>query len=190
LRQQAKAIAISLVVAINLTLASSAYAAFPRVTGVAEAGVVQTNDLVKLNGSDLNQLNAVFIDDVETSFFVNSDTRITIRIPFGIDPGDANLTLVSNSGQQTFQNILEIVARELPADSKITVGTFQGFVAVYTKGLKGSKLSIRIGSKWRQIEQIKVDYSKNLTRVGANRIVSVEVYVNGELVKVEHLVSQ
>ncbi len=189
MRQQAKALAISLLVSINLTFALAADAA-PRVTGVADSGVVHTNDLVKLSGTDLGQVDSVFIDDVETSFFVNGDSRITIRIPFGVDPGDANVTLVSGSGKQTFQNILEIVARELPADSKITVGTFQGFVAVYTKGLNGSKLSIRIGSKWRQIEQIQADYSKNLTRVGANRIVSVEVYVNGELVKVEHLVSQ
>jgi hypothetical protein len=167
----------------------TSHAATAKITGVVESGVVHVNDLVRFNGIGLANVEQVLVDDQRASFFVNGDQRITVRIPIGVDPGDVNITLITDVGEFAQHGLIEVVAKELPSDSKITIGTFQGYVAVYTKGLSGSKLSIRVGSRWRQIEALQSDFSKNLTRVGANKIVPVQVYVDGVLVKVEQLIS-
>lgn len=164
-------------------------AATTEINEVIDSGAVHVNDVVRFDGSGLKQVTEVFVDDQPASFFVASNERIAIRIPFGVNPGDASITLKTAAGNYLQHNLIEIAARELPNNSKITIGTFQGYIAVYTKGLSGSKLAIRIGSRWREVETLRSDFSKNLTRVGANKIVPVQVYVDGELVKVEQLIS-
>ena len=182
---------VTALAAVVLVFASplQSQAANTEITSVVDSGVLHVNDVVRFDGIGFASVEEVLVDDHPASFFLNSDDRITLRIPIGVDPGDASITLKNFRGVFVQHNLIEIVARELPSNSKITIGTFQGYVAVYTKGLVGSKLSIRVGSRWRQIETIKSDFSKNLTRVGANKIVPVQVYVDGALVKVEQLIS-
>lgn len=176
-------------VALLLTTPLHSHAAKTEITAVVDSGVIHVNEVVRFNGTGLANVEQVLVDEHQASFFVRDDQRINVRIPIDVDPGDASITLKTSVGVFVQHNLIEVVARELPNDSKITIGTFQGYVAVYTKGLSGSKLSIRVGSRWRQIETLQSDFSKNLTRVGANKIVPVQVYVDGVLVKVEQLIS-
>lgn len=182
---------VTALAAVVLVFASplQSQAANTEITSVVDSGVLHVNDVVRFDGIGFASVEVVLVDDHPASFFLNSDERITVRIPIGVDPGDASITLQTSRGVFVQHNLIEIVARELPSNSKITIGTFQGYVAVYTKGLLGAKLSIRVGSRWRQIETLQSDFSKNLTRVGANKIVPVQVFVDGVLVKADQLIS-
>ena len=187
-----KRLGVASLVACAVLFASplQSHAATIEITAVVDSGVVHVNDLVRFDGSGFAVVEEVLVDNHPASFFVNNDERITVRIPLGVGPGDAIITLKTSSGGFFENSQIQIVALELPSYSKITIGTFQGYVAVYTKGLSGSKLSIRVGSRWGQIERLQSDFSKNLTRVGANKIVPVQIYVDGALVKVSQVISR
>ncbi len=72
---------------------------------------------------------------------------------------------------------------ETEKDTKVTIGSFLGYVAVYTKNLSGEKLSIQVGNKFREVSVLNNNFTANLTRVGSNRLVEVKVFVAGQLVE-------
>jgi hypothetical protein len=125
----------------------------------------------------------VLIDELPTTFQASSNTLIAIRIPLGTNPGDVTVTLVFDQGRSESQFQIEIVSLETQKDTKVTIGSFLGYVAVYTKNLSGQKLSIHVGSKRRTVAVLTNDFTANLTKVGSNRLVEVRVFVAGQLVE-------
>jgi hypothetical protein len=101
----------------------------------------------------------------------------------GTNPGDVTVTLVFDQGRSKSQFQIEIVSLETQTDTKVTIGSFLGYVAVYTKNLSGQKLSIHVGSKRRTVAVLTNDFTANLTKVGSNRLVEVRVFVAGQLVE-------
>jgi len=75
------------------------------------------------------------------------------------------------------------------ADQKITVGTFKGFVAIYTKGYMGQKLSAKVAGKWLVVDPIAAyksnDYSRTVRLTGAGYTIAVDLYIDGAFVRSE-----
>jgi hypothetical protein len=74
------------------------------------------------------------------------------------------------------------------SDTKVTVGTYKGYVAVFTKGYAGQKLSVRLASKWHvrnPIVDLKAGYSLLTVNTGAGYVANVIVYIDG--VEVERM---
>jgi hypothetical protein len=74
------------------------------------------------------------------------------------------------------------------SDRKITVGTYKGYVAVFTKGYAGQKLSVRLASKWHvsdPIVDLKAGYSLLTVNTGVGYVANVIVYIDG--VEVERM---
>jgi len=74
------------------------------------------------------------------------------------------------------------------SDTKVTVGTYKGYVAVFTKGYEGQKLSVRVASKWHvrnPIVDLKAGYSLLTVNTGAGYVANVIVYIDG--VEVERM---
>jgi hypothetical protein len=74
------------------------------------------------------------------------------------------------------------------ADQKITIGTYKGYVGVFTKGYEGQKLSVRLASKWHvrnPIEDLKAGYSLLTVNTGVGYVANVIVYIDG--VEVERM---
>jgi hypothetical protein len=75
------------------------------------------------------------------------------------------------------------------ADQKITVGTFKGYVAIYTKGYMGQKLSAKVAGKWLVVDPIAAyksnDYSRTVRLTGAGYTIAVDLYIDGEFVRSE-----
>ena len=78
---------------------------------------------------------------------------------------------------------------ETNPDQKITVGTFNGFIAIFTRGYEGQKLSAKVAGKWLvqdPIENYKnFDYSRVTRNTGAGYEITVELYIDGEFVRTE-----
>ena len=164
----------------------------PVVSGVASSSVVSPGDWVVIQGSGFDQVIKVFVDSTQTEFLMQSATRISVLIPEGANPGDAVLRLQGDYGSISKQYLFEVLAdspeaSNIGAEAKVTIGTFQGYAAVYTKNFKGHSLRISIGDRERFIDQLDSDYTQNLTKIGVGRTVNVMVYLGNKLVKVQRL---
>ncbi len=162
--------------AVNIHLA-------PKASAAIEGSQASADSVIRVAGWDFKKVEQVLIDDLPTTFQASSNTLIAIRIPLGTKPGDVTITMVSNNGQTKSQFQIEIVSLETQKDTKVTIGSFLGYVAVYTKNLSGQKLSIQVGNKVRDVSVLSNDYTANLTKVGSNRLVEVKVFVAGQLVE-------
>jgi hypothetical protein len=183
LKRAITTIAALLLVTISLPVQAITTHQAPRASLAIEGSQASADSVIRVAGWDFKKVEQVLIDDLPTTFQASSNTLIAIRIPLGSNPGDVTITLVSNRGQTLSSFQIEIVSLETRKDSKVTIGSFLGYVAVYTKNLSGQKLSIQVGSKHRDVSVLTNDYTANLTKVGSNRLVEVRVFVAGQLVE-------
>ena len=183
LKKAITAIAAMLLVSLALPAHGLNLPQAPRATPVIEGSQAKADSVIRVAGWDFKKVEQVLIDDLPTTFQASSNTLIAIRIPLGTNPGDVTITLVSNSGNTKSSFQIEIVSLETEKDTKVTIGSFLGYVAVYTKNLSGEKLSIQVGNKFREVSVLNNNFTANLTKVGGNRLVEVKVFVAGQLVE-------
>jgi hypothetical protein len=183
LKKAITAIAAMLLVSLALPAQGLNLAQAPRATPAIEGSQAKADSVIRVAGWDFKKVEQVLIDDLPTTFQASSNTLIAIRIPLGTNPGDVTITLVSNGGNTESSFQIEIVSLETEKDTKVTIGSFLGYVAVYTKNLSGEKLSIQVGNKFREVSVLDNNFTVNLTKVGSNRLVEVKVFVAGQLVE-------
>jgi hypothetical protein len=183
LKKAITAIAAMLLVSLALPAQGLNLPQAPRATQAIEGSQAKADSVIRVAGWDFKKVEQVLIDDLPTTFLASSNTLIAIRIPLGTNPGDVTITLVSNQGQTKSSFQIEIVSLESEKDTKVTIGSFLGYVAVYTKNLSGEKLSIQVGNKFREVSVLNNNFTANLTKVGGNRLVEVKVFVAGQLVE-------
>jgi hypothetical protein len=183
LKKAITAIAAMLLVSLALPAQGLNIIQAPRATPAIEGSQAKADSVIRVAGWDCKKVEQVLIDDLPTTFQASSNTLIAIRIPLGTNPGDVTITLVSNQGQTQSSFQIEIVSLETEKDTKVTIGSFLGYVAVYTKNLSGEKLSIQVGNKFREVSVLNNNFTANLTKVGGNRLVEVKVFVAGQLVE-------
>jgi hypothetical protein len=74
-------------------------------------------------------------------------------------------------------------------NQKITIGTFNGYIAIYTQGFEGRKLSAKVAGKWLKVDPIQLvpgkGYSLVKRNTGAGFLVNVEVFIDGVSVKTQ-----
>jgi hypothetical protein len=77
---------------------------------------------------------------------------------------------------------------------KVTVGTFNGFIGIYTSGYEGSRMTARIAGRWIQVNRITNVPGRNfsLTRraTGAGIPVNVDVFIDGRLVSSARVITK
>ena len=70
---------------------------------------------------------------------------------------------------------------------KITVGAYNGYVAIYTQGYEGRKLTAKVAGKWLSVDPITLvpgkTYSLTKRFTGAGYQIAVDVYIDGVLLK-------
>ena len=75
------------------------------------------------------------------------------------------------------------------ADQKLTVGTFKGYVAIYTKGYTGSKLSAKVAGKWLVQDNLS-SFTRTVRLTGAGFTIKVDLYIDGKFVRSETVVTK
>ena len=183
LKKPITAIAAMLLISLGLPAQGFTIHQAPRASTAIEGSQASADSVIRVAGWDFKQVEKVLIDDRPTTFQASSNSLIAIRIPLGTNPGDVTITLVSNQGQTKSSFQIEIVSLETEKDTKVTIGSFLGYVAVYTKNLSGQKLSIQVGNKFREVSVLDNNFTANLTKIGSNRLVEVKVFVAGQLVQ-------
>ncbi len=148
---------------------------------------VKRGGIVQVRGDELIGVAKVFVDGIEASYSKLSDTRLQFIVPFTVRPGDASVTFKGSFGEIEFTNFITVSAVDLALSSKITVGSFNGFVAIYTKNLEGKRLSFKVGNRWRVVGAIPANYSMNQVKVGRGKSLEAKVYIHRQLVKIQNL---
>ncbi len=149
---------------------------------------VKRGDLVQIRGDGLLGVARVFVDGIEASYSKLSDTSLQFMVPFAVKPGDASVTLKGSFGDVELTNFITVSSIDLAISSKITVGSFNGYVAIYTKNLEGKRLSYKVGNRWRVVSAIPSNYTINLVKVGRGKNLETKVYVDRQLVKITKLI--
>lgn len=69
---------------------------------------------------------------------------------------------------------------------KVTIGSFQGYIAIYTVGYAGRKMTAKVAGKWLKVDPITLvpgkSYSLTKRNTGAGYLATVEVFIDGKLV--------
>jgi len=127
--------------------------------------------------------------------------RVSI-LTSGSDDGSFALTAVyspygtatATADKVTSVNSIAVGDNVVAADQKITVGSFKGYIAIYTKGYMGQKLSAKVAGKWLVVDPIAAwqgnDYSRAVRLTGAGYTILVHLYIDGEFVRSETIVTK
>ncbi len=69
---------------------------------------------------------------------------------------------------------------------KVTIGTFNGFIAIYTVGYEGSRMSAKVAGRWITVDPIRLvagkSYSLTRRNTGAGFNIKVDIYIDRQLV--------
>jgi len=183
--------AFALALAAALLIQTPAQAAPRPLTATAisaaSSTLVSVGDKVTLEGSDLDQVTQVQIDSKPATFRIISPSALELTIPPGVSPGDALVKITGAFGQLNYQNLFEVVPLAMAKDSKVTIGSFNGYLAVYTKNFSGRELRFEVGTRSRLIPRLQSNFTQNLTRIGAGSTVTVRVFIDQELIKIQRL---
>ena len=72
---------------------------------------------------------------------------------------------------------------------KVTVGSFKGYLALYTKDLLGQKFSAKVAGKWLVQDPIanykSYGYSRIVRKTGAGYRIYVHLYLNGAFLRTD-----
>jgi len=130
----------------------------------------------------------------------DADGKFTITVLTGAnDAGTAVVTATYyKSGAATAtadvltfnQSIVVGGAATAPAsDKKLTVGSFKGYVAIYTLNYTGQKLSAKVAGKWLVKDNL-VRADRVVRNTGAGYTIKVDLYIDGAFVRSETIVTK
>jgi len=75
------------------------------------------------------------------------------------------------------------------SNQKLTVGSFKGYVAIYTLGYTGQKLSAKVAGKWL-VENNLTRFDRVIRNTGAGYTIKVDLYIDGAFVRSETIVTK
>jgi hypothetical protein len=160
---------------------------------------------VTYTGRRLSSVTSAYVGTTQLTVVSTADELLVLGVPESMAPGVYDLVLESSFGTLTFQQGLTVIANqavvvpenaETSVDSPIlTAGSFKGYVAIYTKGYEGQRLSAKVAGKWLVVEELKeswktFDYSRTVRFTGAGYAITVDLYIDREFVKSVELVTK
>ena len=114
----------------------------------------------------------------------------------GTDTGSVVFTATytpSSGAEDAVSVVLTVIVGSAPAavvpDQKLTVGTFKGYVAIFTLNYTGQKLSAKIAGKWL-VEPSLNRYQMIKRNTGAGYTAKVDLYIDGAFVRSETIVTK
>ena len=152
----------------------------------------------------MNTVERVHSGDHQFKIVSNSPSELVVLVPTGIR-GLIDLTLAwkneGDTGAYTVSQALDVAVEMEPEDiqakplKKLTTGSFKGFIAIYTKGYEGSKLSAKVAGKWLLVDSLDEswrgnDYSRTVRFTGAGYDILVHLYIDGEYIRTDEMTTK
>ncbi len=154
--------------------------------------------LVVFSGRRLETISRALVQETQITIVLSSPKSLVLEIPSSMSPGSYDLRLQSSFGLLTFQKGLRVLENASTAiviealDKKLTVGAFKGFIAIYTKGYEGQRLSAKVAGKWLVVSSLDEtwsgnNYSRTIRSTGAGKSIKVHLYIDRQFVRTEEL---
>ena len=81
-----------------------------------------------------------------------------------------------------------------PVEQKVSIGTFNGYIAIYTQGYEGSRMTAKVAGRWLAVDPIRnvpgKSYSLVKRNTGPGVLIKVVIYIDGELKKEAELLTR
>ena len=166
---------------------------------------VVAGEQVSFTGRRLHYVSSAYAGPTKLSIVSGVSKLLVLEVPASLAAGSYDLVLYSSHGKLTFNQGLTITAPasevtqleviEPEVVKKLTVGSFKGFIAIYSQGYEGAKLSAKVAGKWLVVDALDEsfkgnDYSRTVRFTGTGYNILVHLYINGELIKTEELMTQ
>ena len=190
---------------LNSAPADSAPAPYsgPLPTSVSKKSV-SSGQAITITGQRLRGIISVKIDGFLAVISNRKETALTITIPLGLEAGLKDLAMISNYGNLTYQDAIEII--QTPEDysvadeplednlapssganptssQKLNAGSFKGYVAIYAKGYEGKILSAKVAGKWLKINSLGSNFERILLPTGAGYEIKIDLYIDAVLLE-------
>jgi len=93
---------------------------------------------------------------------------------------DGDFTGVLTGDIDLVSTVSVVVGAAAASDTKVNVGSFKGFVALYAKGYEGQKMSAIVAGKWIVVESLASDFERVVRFTGAGYTITTKIYIDGE----------
>ena len=169
----------------------------------AKAGRVGSD--ITFTGTRLYLVTSAFAGEVPLKIVSATNHSLVLQIPSSFSTGIFDLVLFSSEGKLTFNRGLEISGEStgivLPdpepevVKKTVSVGSFKGFVAVFTRGYDGSKLSVKVAGRWMLVPRINENwkgnsYSRNVRLTGAGYAIKIDIFIDGTYIGNQKLITK
>ena len=174
---------------------------------IENAITAEAGSTVTVNGNRLDSVTAAFVGEIPLEVISAQRQSLVLRVASTLSPGTYDLVLQSSFGTLTFQQGLTVLtssAEETETqtspesehlDRKVSVAALDGFVAIYSRGYEGKKLSAKVAGKWLVISELDEswngnNYSRTLRAAGAGYDISVHLYIDGKFIRTEKVTTR
>lgn len=158
---------------------------------------------VTYTGTRLHLISSAFAGDTALRILSAGNEGLVLEVASSLSPGVYDLILFSSEGKLTFNRGLEVVSiREKTINPEpegnvklVTVGTFRGFIAIYTRGYQESKLSAKVAGKWLVVPKIEEnwsgkDFSRTVRFAGPGQVVKVDIFISGRFISSQKVITK
>ena len=123
-----------------------------------------------------------------TATDANGDLMFSVLLGSN-DTGSVNVTVAyDQNGDGDYVDTKDIVTSgttaitasgEAASETKVNVGSFKGYVALYAKGYKGQKMTAIVAGKWIKVDSLASDFERVVRYTGAGYSITTKIYIDG-----------
>jgi hypothetical protein len=123
-----------------------------------------------------------------TSTDANGDLMFSVLLGSN-DTGSVNVTVsYDQNGDGDYVDTKDLVTAGTTAitatgvaasETKVNVGSFKGYVALYAKGYKGQKMTAIVAGKWIKVDSLASDFERVVRYTGAGYSITTKIYIDG-----------
>ncbi len=169
---------------------------------IDSALTVQAGSEVTFTGRRLDSVTSAFAGGVQLPVVLAESKSLVLEVASSLPPGTYDLVIQSSFGSLTFMQGITVLASsteesaiEPALDRKLSVGSFKGFIAIYTKGYDGQRLSAKVAGKWLVVESLDEsfqgkNYSRTLRETGSGHNIKVHLYIDSEFLRTDELTTK
>jgi hypothetical protein len=169
---------------------------------IDSALTVQAESEVTFTGRRLDSVTSAFAGGVQLPVVLAESKSLVLEVASSLPPGTYDLVIQSSFGSLTFMQGITVLASsteesaiEPALDRKLSVGSFKGFIAIYTKGYDGQRLSAKVAGKWLVVESLDEsfqgkNYSRTLRGTGSGQSIKVHLYIDSEFLRTDELTTK
>lgn len=110
----------------------------------------------------------------------DADGEVVVNlITLAADAGSTTITATATVNGVSTSVAKTMTVGAVAAEQKVNAGSFKGYVALYAKGYKGSKMTAIVAGKWLKVDSLASDFERVVRYTGAGYDIVATIYIDG-----------